>query len=210
MKCPHCNQPLAAPPGLLGVPAACPACGGQFVIPEGARDGTAVPPPLANSTPVARAPFPAIGQTPTTTGATIRRQRSSFPTDPIDVQFEKYLTPWIVRIIWIGAIVAACIWALFVTELFVKRLLATPPTAERSSQGYFYGDSSGRTQETWADWMDSKTGACFGYFVSLVFGAAFLLSVRMMLECVIVVFKMSMSLGAIEKAIDSRRAIDTT
>ena len=44
-NCPHCNQPLEAPPEYFGQSIDCPACGGQITVPEPSLPKAPVIPP---------------------------------------------------------------------------------------------------------------------------------------------------------------------
>lgn len=219
INCPHCGHLLTAQPNLHGRRVACASCGGQFVIPEGPKRGTREPPPVGNSLPAAGSTFPALAQPSAANRPTMRVPRSFFRSDPIDLRFAKYLTPWIVRIIWVGALTLSGVWAALSTGLLVKNLVQSPPAVEHSSGGGLYGEPRDRAEEqdlTVAQWVGSKFAGfeewgrskdpyVAGYFAGLAFNALFLLCVRMMLECVIVFFRISSTLDSIEKAVDRDR-----
>lgn len=100
LPCPHCRGVVEYVRELAGKPVACPHCGKQFTLPP--------------STSTA-APVPAVKVRRGSASGLADRHRPSMTAatswfDLFDFKFEKYLTPWIIRLTWAVALVVSAVW----------------------------------------------------------------------------------------------------
>jgi len=121
-------------------------------------------------------------------------------TDIFDWKFEKYLTPWIVRITWITCLVLSAVSLLFVGG---GLLMALAPEVDHSNTSRStvefrlpIEESGGaaKSGRTVPFWMMRRVWAVFGAVFSTVMLILCLLWIRVILECVIVVFNISATL----------------
>ncbi len=96
-SCPHCGNVLEDDGSLVGQQVVCPHCRRQFIMPG------AVAPPIG---------VPRITPPPVSVLAARRTQQGS-ASDVLfhffDWRFEHYLTPWIIRIMWVLFLVGAAL-----------------------------------------------------------------------------------------------------
>jgi hypothetical protein len=205
-------------PDLAGQRVACPECGGRFVM-AGA--------PLQPIEPPRIEPAPVSSEQPERTSSTRGATLSSFRTfsqqvvrrrfvesksfwDILDFKFEKYLTPWIVRVSWATALVVALMWLVVLTFGLLMSIIPTPETDTRNG-------SSPRTAPQEYDrsarpgWhfdlspvreYSAKTAlAIVAYLTAIIGCVVSLLWIRVVLECVIVIFNIAQTLTSIDASI---------
>ena len=197
-------------PQLAGRKVACPKCGASFVVPASAS-GVAVTPAAAAAAPAApTAPGDAFSSISSAArgkivrGAQRRLKRSNSALDLLDWRFEKYLTPWIVRVTWIVVLTLSAIWLLLLTIGLAASMLpqGSGETVTRSSSDSSYTVRSFGTPRSGASAYVIRNTVAVMTYVTALFGLAlFLLWVRVMLESLIVLFNIAESLNTIDSRI---------
>lgn len=149
--CQSCKQPMDVPAEMGGQMMACPHCGAQFVAPRSAAPRTppirtssptmppaaaqpkpSLPPPsfqpVVAPTPPAPAFMPIAEDASKTFGRPIREQPVTL-LDVFDLTFARFVTPIIVKIIWVIILILAGLWLLLITYLLAVSLVATSPAS---------------------------------------------------------------------------------
>jgi DNA-directed RNA polymerase subunit RPC12/RpoP len=216
--CAACGLPLEITVEMVGQEMACPRCGARFVVP-GVAPGPA-PPPMIRSEPQSPPNAPVIR------GRVERRPFEDQATsllDLFDLSFTRYVTPIIVRITWVLALVLAAVWLLVV---IVGLVISLVPEMSREAQSD--GAATAQSERTTSDRRpdngafefqsspqfefrrpsiperaeDSSFAVAMRVVVfstQLVAIILFLLWVRVALEAVIVIFHMAANLRSIDK-----------
>lgn len=167
-------------------------------MPAGAICMNITPPPIqepAPSGPVAPIEWPQI----VSTAVKRRFQPSNSWLDVFDWKFEKYLTPWIVRLTWVLALVLAAISIILtaravfvgsVSDLLPKQRASPPP----------------RIEQKWEFQVPEKVSEppmvfyrVLGFVLGVVVTIVGLLWLRVILETVIVLFNIARSLASIDR-----------
>jgi hypothetical protein len=130
-------------------------------------------------------------------------QESKSPLDIFDWKFEKYLTPWIVRITWIAVLVITTLWLFFVMVSFILSFL---PDVVASAPPGSFGPSprfppsprfeTGLAGNAWLWLTVFRIIAAATTFVSTIIG---LLWIRVLLEGAIVIFHIAKTLASIDE-----------
>ena len=158
--CPHCRLDMDDVPDLAGQGVACPRCGNQFVMPG-----------IPRATFVRQTMTHAI--TPTSSS---RFREARGLSDMFEMNFEVYVTPLIVRVIW------------FLNVLFSFLLIVAAMIA------VFWIPFNSSVETSYQIAM-----RCLGVLALLAFLFLGLLSVRLSLEVAVVFFNISLSLQSIDK-----------
>lgn len=215
VACRNCGSQWTLPPQVTGqIP--CPKCGQSLLASSTAAVVTPPPPPPRQppppQTPPAT-PSPGTNPVPQSVNLNLRGkyraaalrtfQESNSPLDLFDWKFEKYLTPWIVRITWIAVLLMTALWLFFLMVSFTLSFLpeiaaSTPPNAfgtsprlsptPRMETAYF---GSPRV------WL--MVGRIIALATSLVTTIIGLLWLRVALESAIVLFHIAKSLASINE-----------
>lgn len=127
-------------------------------------------------------------------------QESKSPLDLLDWKFEKYLTPWIVRITWIAVLVIATLWLFFVGISLVLSLLPEIAASSPQMPSPRYSPTprfeTGLTDSPWLWRMVARIFVAVTSFVSTIIG---LLWIRVLLEGAIVIFNIAKTLASIDE-----------
>jgi hypothetical protein len=131
-----------------------------------------------------------------------RFQPSTSILDLFDFKFQKYLTPWVVRYTWICVLSMAAFGTIGSVVAFAIELVPvseTRPAAE-VRDGHFPSRASEPRVEPSAVsvWTSKQVLKVVGLIFGFVMTALFVLWVRVVLECVIVIFDISQSLKTME------------
>ena len=196
MKCPKCHTVLNVE-GLSGV-FACPQCGQKLSLgsptPALATVRAVSPPP----------PQPAIGIS-TEEGTTVRKQtKSTGIVALLDLRFERYLTPLILRIYWVLALIAASIAIIGACISWYGEMFPAETRKERGqfefrvpatrSEGLERPKPSETSREIARFFYNSKEA-----IYKIIIVIAGILFVRIFCESMIVLFDISTTLKAIDK-----------
>jgi hypothetical protein len=182
MNCPHCQTQLDIT-GLSGM-FACPRCGQTIEI-------SPTPPPLANVS-VASPAAPVFEASSAEESILSKRPKSGGPLAFLDLKFEYYLTPTIIRFYWATAIIIAVLTFVFrlvtLLESKFKKAPSTQPHFEFRSP---FSDTDVPGSDGWIpDFIYDG-----GFYLLMVIGmVAMLLFIRLVCEFVIVLFDISTTL----------------
>ena len=203
ISCPQCHNSMAFDVSLAGRSVACPHCTYAFVMP-----GPAAAPAMA--TPVAAAAMPAYSSV-----AASRFRPSTSIWDVFDFKFEKYLTPWIIRVTWIAALIVTGLTISLYTFVLVASFVpknSTPQTAS-SQEGSSASEPRSRLaiERLMPDGLsgddrgDSNAQTIllnvFTWVSMTIAVLVSLLWIRVLLEMMIVLFNMATSLASIDRKI---------
>ena len=114
-----------------------------------------------------------------------------------DWRFKYFLTPWIIRILWVGFLLLTLLVVLGRTYLFVSDLLPVT-AAEKSPYTPYFGVPKGPLVSL-PDWFKSEIGRFFLYVMSLISMVVSVLVTRMFLEGVIVLFRIAEDIGVLKR-----------
>jgi predicted nucleic-acid-binding Zn-ribbon protein len=183
ISCPKCRAAMEFDASIAGRAVACPKCGQQFTLPQIAA-------------PVAVASIsPAI--TPSFHSTVARRfKKPSSAWDFLDFKFEKYLTPWIIRITWVMSCGMAVVLLLVLLVTFATNSAASDESAPIEVPAGDTFDYKLPSRTTFAtDATVRLTAFCVCVFL-LILG---LLWLRVVLETLIVVFNIATSVASIDE-----------
>jgi len=204
LRCPNCQAQFQIVPEYFGRQVKCGSCGKRFQVPPPA-------PPLREPPLSARQPTESeilsddLSKIVTISdGSRFRKivgrrfQPATSWLDFFDWKFEKYLTPWIVRVTWILCLALAVI-AISLVLIAVVASWA-PETNMKLPEGrprIFELQSPSLPR-----WLSSRVASTVSGFM-LVFSALLtLLWIRVILEMAIVFFNVATTLATIEKRIE--------
>jgi hypothetical protein len=208
--CQACKQPMDVPAEMGGQTMACPHCGQQFVAPRAGAPRTPptrvlpqTPPQLPASSPPMFQPaatpptppspaFAPIADEPLKPSSRIR-ERPVTLLDIFDLTFARFVTPIIVKIIWVIVMALAALWLLFITYVLVMSLIATNPVG-MSSSPFGRGPSLGTESRV----ILALIQIVF-YIFQVAMTGAMLLWVRLALESIMTLFSISNSLKSIDR-----------
>lgn len=208
--CPKCGRSVTNPPELAGQTVACPFCKAHFVLPPSASSPVRPsaehlrppPPPIGTSQPEpTTSSFEGVRQTYSQAARRTFRESNSW-LDVFDWRFEKYLTPWIIRLTWLATLVISALW---ITGILCLTIISLAPAIPERSTSVTDRERPQRQLEyeirppkVNMDWsakpiiaIGSGLTACFGVLIGLLW-------TRVILECAIVLFNMASSLSTIE------------
>ena len=202
VHCPHCQTKFQIAHELLGRQVKCGACGKRFdtILPP------APPPPPAPPGDVELAAddlsvLAKIGDNARSRfSQTIQRrfQPATSWLDLFDWRFEKYLTPWIVRLTWIFCLaVAIFLIGVIIVWPFLSNVDLKPNNASSNAQ---HDNLELRFDDP--VWLQDRIGYAFVrvmVFSNVVFA---LLWIRVILEMVIVLFNIATTLTTIDDRIE--------
>ncbi len=193
-QCPRCGKRYAIPAGTQ--PDVCPACAQA----AGATPPSAPPPGYPQSAATGdSAQFQFDQMAPSGGHADFRHRRRSGMDHVwwlLDLRFERYLTPWIVRFTWHAALIlglgAICLW----TIGSLADLLSSPrPTSPTGGEGGFQF-----APDFLLEVLDTRLARHFvAWCVQVLIIAFGLLYVRVICEAVIVLFHVSNTLADIRR-----------
>ncbi|WP_254510883.1 DUF4282 domain-containing protein [Anatilimnocola floriformis] len=132
---------------------------------------------------------------------------STSPLDLFDWKFEKYLTPWIVRFTWLAVLSIAGIGCMLWTINFVLSLEPERPGSQSvvgmdPFQRSIYQPPRSSTKQSMIDpRVMSLVYRVIMLLISFTFTVLWLLWIRVLLECAIVVFNIARSLSSIDEKI---------
>lgn len=198
--CPSCQLPLEITPGMAGQELACPRCHARFTIP-GTTPGA---PPIAGPLPN----FSEFG--PSVTARRPFQHQSTSLLDLLDFSFTRYVTPLIVKITWVIALILSAGWlSLVVVGLIVSMLpeIETPQGTRRSSRPrpeIQFDFQSNELAERAGDASFAVAMRVAIVITQLVGIILFLLWIRVALEAVIVIFHMAANLKSIDDKTPAR------
>lgn len=196
IPCPNCQQPIPLAPGT-----------NRRIVQR-----APAPPPPPPPPPVI-APQPEISVEPSlglnirkSTRTTVRPFReSTSPLDLFDWKFEKYLTPWIVRITWMAVLAMAGLWVTLLSIGFLISLLPDQAIAEPVTPNFgqfepsFSPSRSARMQPTVSPMLIGFVFRCVTVLTTIAATFLMLLWIRVILECSIVVFNIAKTLSSIDE-----------
>lgn len=207
MQCPNCRANLQESAELVGRQVSCPSCGITFVMPPPMNSpdefaGPSSPPGTFDTiAAAARRDF---------SHATRRRFKpSTSALDLFDWKFERYVTPWVVRVTWIAILALSTIWLLLLLVGLLFAMLpegsnvATPNTGNTFQQprmsGYEFSPPA--AVDNSRQYLLRNAVAVFGFITAIIGLMIFLLWVRVVLESLIVLFNIAESLTSIDSRI---------
>ncbi len=187
IACPGCRAELTIDASMAGRRVQCPSCSHQFVIPGGER-----PPQIPVSGPQipSAPPFSPPPASYSSVASKRFKQSESIFDIILDFRFEKYVTPWIVRITWAVVLVIGAIVLLLQIGGDISSLLPDSQSVG-SGQPNFNVRSSGQLT-----YRLYQIGAVLLRYSSLFIG---LLWIRVALETMIVIFHIAQSLASIDR-----------
>jgi hypothetical protein len=124
-----------------------------------------------------------------------------------DLTFERYITPWVVRVTWVSALVLSALWAVVLVTVLGASVLTEDADTQTSSQRpgathtEFRLPSVGSSTSSPSSSRVSAKGIAYkvASIASIVCGVIlFLLWIRVALETIIVVFNIATTLTSIE------------
>lgn len=214
LLCQSCKQPMDVPAEMGGQTMACPHCGTQFVAPRVAAPRVPPTKPVAQPAPqsppfspppLVRPPtIQAVGPTPPaptfapvidepgpkTSGRPLR-ERPVTLLDVFDLTFARFVTPIIVKIIWVIILVFAGLWLLLLTGLLVMGLVG--------SSGVGVGSFGAAPSVGVESRLITALIQIVFYFFQVAATGALLLFWRLMLESIMILFSISNSLKSIDR-----------
>jgi len=242
--CPKCNARF---PIADGQPIVCPSCGAKFkrqirnpepvavganaddmLPPSARRDSFAemeapLPPPPPRPE---HEPEPETETEPHTPPASPQPsyiQRAGFRPatsllDIFDLQFEKYVTPLIIKLTWLTALVCASLWLLALLvltlitwmpdkgTLFSQKARSGAPKVSRNSSPPWLTEDSAKDRASAKDselatWFRLRIAATAGYIMTAIATILGVLWIRVILESMIVLFNIAKSLSSIDTKI---------
>lgn len=184
IACPGCRAELTIDSSMVGRRVQCPSCSHQFVIPGGEK-----PPQIPAAQPYVP-PAPAFSAPTSYSNFASKRfkQSDSIFDIILDFRFEKYVTPWIVRITWIVVLVVGAIMLLLQIGGDISSLL---PDGSNSRQPNFDFQPRGELV-----YRLVQFGQILLRYSTLFIG---LLWIRVVLETMIVIFHIAQSLASIDR-----------
>lgn len=186
VNCPTCHRPVIIGPEYLGKAVACPHCGQKMIA------GPSSSPPF-QTPPVEPVVSPPVIQSSRDSYRGRSMQASPSLLDLFDWKFEKYITPWVVRITWIWVGVMACL--LIVTMLLPEGVSNTPKfTVERPFSNFDKSESRDSSSPEIVRGIVYRIGSITGVLMLLLW-------IRVWLECVIVIFNIAATMKAAEASI---------
>ena len=211
--CPHCEARLRCPERLSGKESTCRKCGQRFLVPDRAApvddlapEFRAVkPPPLEKSSPPTP-PAAAVSEAARSVGPQGTRRALSWKNF-FDWKFERYMTPWIIRFTWVLSV----IWAACVIVLLAISMVSSAMPSREKPQTDFRSQTdidalmrslSQQEQSTGARW----TWKLIGYGTAAVVSILSLMGTRVVLECLIVVFKIADTAASIDRSLKQQLA----
>jgi hypothetical protein len=121
--------------------------------------------------------------------------------DIFDIHFERYVTPIIVRITWMTALVLAGLWLIVLLVLGVYTW--TPDSAKKPSEdprvAALRNRVQPRTESELSKWLEPRKAATIVLIHAAIAAVLALLWLRVVLESVIVLFHMAKSLASIDR-----------
>lgn len=198
-KCPNCGEILSVPIQAGGQSVTCSVCHHTFRLPFFESDRSEPPPPP----PPISIDLPKEVATRTTVEIGKHSGKSKGPTvsssllDVFDLQFNKYLTPWIIRLNWFLVVT----WAVICLSLILFAMIATwIPEANVAKvdrpPGSADNDVAFRLPEM-SSWLRGRLATDL-YLITLAFAIVeVVLWVRMFFESRIVIFNIAMTLDSI-------------
>lgn len=115
-----------------------------------------------------------------------------------DWRFEYYLTPWIIRALWLCFLVLAVVGFCFTTIGLVWGLL--PEMSTTSAPPDFGGGGYTRPSDPLLPrWLTTRVAQVIAYVVSVIGSIIGILVTRMMLELMIVVFRIAEDIGFLKR-----------
>lgn len=221
VTCPGCNKQYSVSAEHVGKKVGCQQCAMQFVVKRENQDPPQPPAPTSRAqAPAAKTPSVEEFATeePKTSGDFSRfKKRSSIEKyranndglrpatswlDIFDWKFEKYLTPWILRLVWICCLVGAGFWLLLLTLSTIGSFFPM-----ESSGSFRRASSSSVAGMLQAIPLIRSLGPetlvniakFFGFVILLTGATLFLLWIRVILESFIVIFNIATSLKSIDE-----------
>lgn len=120
IRCPSCNAKLRLPEGFSGGVIKCPKCGVQF-NPVAASD------PIEDVTAPDPGPKPQEDETTSTNVAGVARRLAGRAKDApsrLDFNFNKFWTPAIIKVSWVGVVGLSLLWLLFLAFFYVGTMFS--------------------------------------------------------------------------------------
>jgi hypothetical protein len=212
--CQACKQPMDVPAEMGGQTMACPHCGQQFVAPRGPAPRT--PPPTRVASPLPQMPPP---QSPSPASPPMFQPAATPPTPPspafapmideplkpsgrirerpvtlldvFDLTFARFVTPIIVKIVWVIVLIFTGLWLLLLTFLLVIGLVGSSGVGMST---FGAAPSLGTESRLVAALIQLVL-----YFFEVAATGAVLLFWRLMLESIMILFSISNSLKSIDR-----------
>lgn len=202
--CPSCGKIFRVDDSFANKHAKC-ACGQQISVP-----GMSSPPSLtASRLPEQASPSP-WEQPEFELPSTVKSGRSSSGSTTtklgktpatwlaiLDWRFEYYLTPWIIRILWVMFLLLAFVMLLLNTLGLTWGLLpdfSSAPAAAHFGRGY-----EEPSAPMLPPWLTVRVLKVFFYTVSVIGSVIAVLVTRMILELMIVVFRIAEDIGTLKR-----------
>ncbi len=115
-----------------------------------------------------------------------------------DWRFEYYLTPWIIRVLWLCFLVVVVIGLFFTTIGLVWGML--PEMSSTSAPPDFGGvDYTRPSDPLLPRWLTARVAQVVAYVASVIGSIIGILVMRMMLEFLIVVFRIAEDIGFLKR-----------
>ncbi|MEX0713162.1 MAG: DUF4282 domain-containing protein [Pirellulales bacterium] len=127
----------------------------------------------------------------------------------IDWRFQQYVTPWIVRVVWVAALVAACVYCLVagVLAVYVGITAGDEPEPSQFSRENPFGFPELEGEELPApspaiSFAQRFFGTIFAFLLSVSMAFLGLVVLRVYLEIIIVLFNIAATLAAMRSRLD--------
>jgi len=211
-KCPACKMPLEISPELIGQRVACPLCKAEFLVSGSAHSHSGNRPPASLPAPLSTS----VVETNTSSivPMTRRRDRPVRLLDLFDLTFNRYVTPLIVKITWVLALLLAVVW-LVTAGLFavvaalpekkapsIEEKVSEAPRGRPAPMRQVPEDRSPpeyRFRSPTMDWLGEGVIIAAAFVTQIIGVVLLLLWVRVVLESIIVLFNIAASLKSIER-----------
>jgi hypothetical protein len=133
----------------------------------------------------------------------VRQKRFKPATSWLDIfdwRFEKYLTPWIVRITWLVCLAVASIWLASILFFTLRSWLPERDSSEPPRQVLRPPSQTFEERSSFPPmWLTSRVASTIAGFTGACFVVIVVLWIRVLLETAIVLFNIATTLTSIDE-----------
>ena len=207
IACPRCQLQMAWIGELAGRHVACPQCQATFVMPV--RDAPQLLPPSPPPTTPIQSTHTSTASLPS---SIVRRRNGPSPATSIfdffDWKFEKFVTPWVIRITWVLFLIQSALWLILLAYTGLTNTFASTPQTQRSSSSQFAEALEQWSSERRGSRPPRETGLSkvILWSVAAIWTAIVTLWVRVMLEFGMVIFTGARTLADIRELLSNRES----